>query len=129
MIGKPALLMTLAIAVTAGPAEAQRSRWQTLSSALIHQGATSETFTLRNTRWYRQIRFCVDRRSVFVNHAWINFHRGASQRFSVQRRINAGNCTFAVNLRSGNISLRSARITFVRLNSGTRPLVRVQGRN
>lgn len=129
MPGKPALLITLALAVVAGPAEAQRSRWQVLSSAFIHQGATSETFTLRNARWYRQIRFCVDRRSVFINHVWVNFDRGTSQRFPIQRRINAGQCTIAVSPRFRNNNLRSARITFVRLNSGSRALVSVQGRN
>lgn len=128
MFRKQVFFGSLALAIIAASAQAQRPRWVTLSSTPIGLGVTSETLRFRNAVRYRQVRFCVDRRPVFVNNVWIEFDRGSPQRFPVQRTIRAGECSLPGSPRAGNNRMRAVRLTFVRLNSGTRPFVRVEAR-
>ena len=129
MLGRQVLFGTLALAIVAVPAEAQRSRWTILNSTSVRLGVSSETIWVRNRDGLREARLCIERRSVRITSVTIEFDRGRSQQVSVQRTIRPGECSLAVSLRdSGRDRIRSVRLSLVRLTTGARPLIRLEAR-
>ena len=133
MFSKSTFLVGAILAAIAAPADAQRPRWETVSSATVHLGVTSETLRVRNASWARQLRLCVGRRSVGIRDVRIDFDRGASQTVSVRRVIRAGECSISapVRVRSNRgrrDEIRAVRIGLTRLASGTRPVISLQAR-
>jgi hypothetical protein len=133
MFSKQTILIGLALATIAVPADAQRSRWQTISSAPVRIGVTSETLRVRNASWARELRLCVSRRAVGISDVRVEFDRGSSQRFSIRRVIRPGECSLSgpIRFRSDrgrNDQIRAVRINMTRLGSGTRPIISLQAR-
>ena len=133
MFGKQTLLIGVALAMIGAPAEAQRARWETVSSARVHLGVTSETLRVRNASWARQLRLCVGRRSVGIRDVRIDFDRGDSQTVSIRRVIRAGECSISAPIRvrsnrGRRDEIRAVRIGLTRLANGTRPVISLQAR-
>ena len=133
MFSKQTLLIGVALATIGAPAEAQRARWETVSSTTVSLGVTSETLRVRNASWARQLRLCVGRRQVGIRDVRIDFDRGASQTVSVRRVIRAGECSVSapIRVRSNRArrdEIRAVRIGLTRLASGTRPVISLQAR-
>lgn len=133
MFSKQVLIVAVALGTIAAPAEAQRARWETVSSARVNLGVTSETLRVRGASWARQLRLCVSRRSVAIRDVRIEFERAAPQRVSVRRVIRAGECSLSAPIRlrtdrGRNDQIRSVRIELTRLASGTRPVISLQAR-
>jgi hypothetical protein len=133
MFSKQTLLIGVALAAIAAPADAQRSRWETVSSARVNLGVTSETLRVRGASWARQLRLCVSRRSVAIRDVRIEFERSSPQRVSVRRVIRAGECSLSAPIRvrpdrGRNDQIRAVRVELTRLASGTRPVISLQAR-
>jgi len=133
MFRTQALVGGLALVMIAAPADAQRARWETVSSATVNLGVTSETLRVRGASWARQLRLCVKRRSVAIRDVRINFERGSPQRVSIRRVIRAGECSLSAPIRirsdrGRNDQIRSVRVDLTRLASGTRPVISLQAR-
>jgi hypothetical protein len=133
MFSKQVLIVAVALGTIAAPAEAQRARWETVSSARVNLGVTSETLRVRGASWARLLRLCVSRRSVAIRDVRIEFERAAPQRVSVRRVIRAGECSLSAPIRlrtdrGRNDQIRSVRIELTRLASGTRPVISLQAR-
>ena len=133
MFSKQLLTGSLALAMIAVPADAQRRGWRNVSSATVQLGVTSETLRVRNADWLRQLRLCVDRRAVAIRDVTVNFSRGAAHRVSVRRVIRPGECSLSAPIRiptfrGRNAEVRSVRVELTRLVGGVRPIISLQGR-
>lgn len=121
-----ALVIGLSMVATAVPAEPQRGRWITLGTAMLRLDSSQGIIRVRGTDRYRQVRLCVERRSVRMNTARIEFARGGPQVLAIRRVVGAGNCTDPATLNRS--SMRTVRLNFERPRSGARPIVSVQAR-
>lgn len=133
MFSKQAFAIGLALATIAAPADAQRARWETVSSTTVSLGVTSETLRVRSAPWASQLRLCVSRRAVGIRDLRIEFDRGSPQRVSVRRVIRAGECSISAPIqvrtdRGRRDHIRAVRVELTRLASGTRPVINLQAR-
>ena len=121
-----ALVIGLSLIATMASAEPQRSRWITLGSTTLRLNSNQDTIRVRGTHRHRDVRLCVERRSVRINSARVEFARGGSQALPIRRAVGPGNCTGATTLR--RIDMRTVRLNFERPRTGARPIVSVQAR-
>jgi len=85
---------------------ARPGRWETLGTQLIGFRVERETISGRGDGRFRAIRLCVARAAVHFRDLDVHFGNGERQDVSVQRRIPAGTCTPALDLRGGERMIR-----------------------
>lgn len=86
---------TLAFASAAGPAAAE---WVLVGQRQVTDRAETDTIVLGGHRQYERIRLCVARNPVHFIDLDIHFRNGGHQDASIASRINAGDCTRAIDL-------------------------------
>lgn len=124
----PVFLAALSLLACSGAADAQGGRWHSLASTTVSLGIDRSTIRTQARGRYRQVRLCVSRRPVQVNSLVVGLANGRSQSIPVRRVIRAGECTRASTIGPRPLSIRSVSFSFLRLRSGTRPLVRLEAR-
>lgn len=85
----------LAFASAAGPAAAE---WVLVGQRQVTDHAESDTIVLGGHRQYERIRLCVAHNPVHFIDLDIHFRNGGHQDASIASRINAGDCTRAIDL-------------------------------
>lgn len=122
------ILATVPLLMLADSADAQRGRWHTVGSTTVNLGVDRTTIRVNRRDRHQQVRLCVNRRAVHVNSFRVSFASGRDQSVPVHRLVRTGECTRASDLRSRSPGIRSVWMSFLRLRSGTRPVVRVEAR-
>lgn len=83
------------LALAAGPAAAE---WVLIGQRQVTDRAETDTIVLGGHRQYERIRLCVARNPVHFIDLDIHFRNGGHQDASIASRINAGDCTRAIDL-------------------------------
>ncbi len=83
------------LALAAGPAAAE---WVLVGQRQVTDRAETDTIVLGGHRQYERIRLCVARNPVHFIDLDIHFRNGGHQDASIASRINAGDCTRAIDL-------------------------------
>ena len=84
----------LALAVSAGPAAA----WDQIGARDVRDRTDRDTITLNGHRQFERIKLCVYRNPVHFLDLDVRYRNGGHQDVSVAQRINAGQCTRAIDL-------------------------------
>jgi len=95
---------------SAGPG--MPGRWETLGTQLVGFRTERETISGRGDGQFRAIRLCVTRNAVHFRDLDVEFGNGERQDLPVQRRIGAGQCTPALDLRGGARMIRQVVMVY-----------------
>lgn len=105
-------------------------RWQTLGTRLVGFGVERDTVSGRGEGRFRAIRLCVARARLHIRDLDVRFGNGERQDVPVQRAINPGQCTPALDLRGGSRRVRQVNMLYNAVpNFRGQALVTLQGLN
>jgi hypothetical protein len=88
------------------------ARWETLGTQLVGFRTERETISGRGDGRFRAIRLCVTRAAVQFRDLDVQFGDGEKQDIPVQRRIGAGQCTPAFDLRGNARAIRQVVMVY-----------------
>lgn len=119
-------LMLFGTVANAAPAGA----WDLLGQRTVSDRTDHDAIWLNGHRRFKQIKLCVYRNPVRIYDLDVNFDNGGHQDVSVRRRINAGDCTRAIDLNGHRRDIKNIKMTYEETSWGRRrtATVRVFGR-
>lgn len=82
-------------ALNASPASA----WDSIGSRVVTDRVDRDIIHAPGPKRYRQIKICVNRNPVHFYDVDVRFANGGRQDVKIAKRINAGYCTRAINLK------------------------------
>lgn len=87
-------ILAVGACATAPPAVA----WTQIGAREVHDRTDRDTIVVDGPRRFERIKLCVYRNPVHFIDLDVRFANGGHQDVSVRQRINAGECTRAINL-------------------------------
>ena len=119
-------LMLLSSVATAAPAGA----WDLLGERLVTDRMDHDELWLNGHRRFKQIKLCVYRNPIRIYDLDVNYDNGGHQDVSVRHRINAGDCTRAIDLNGWRRDIKNIKMTYEETSWGRRrtATVRIFGR-
>lgn len=85
---------------------AQAQGWERLGSRVVADNVETDSVSGAGEGRFRQIRLCVKHRAVNFRDLDVVFGNGGGQDVRVRRRIGAGQCTRAIDLKGGKRRVR-----------------------
>jgi hypothetical protein len=103
-----AFLAFSGVAACATPADA----WSVVGVREVRDRTERDTIVLQGPRRFDRIKLCVYRNPVHFIDLDVRFANGGHQDVSVRQRINAGECTRAINLEGNDRNITSVSMVY-----------------
>jgi hypothetical protein len=112
-----------------GAGTGQAQAWERLGSRVVADKTETDAVSGFGQGRFRQIRLCVKHRAVNLKDVDVVFANGGHQDVHVRRRIGAGECTRAIDLKGGNRRIHRIVMRYQTIRDrGPQAVVTVMGR-
>lgn len=102
-------VVALAACASAPPAAAE---WRVIGVRDVRDRTDRDTIVLEGPRRFERIKLCVTRNPVHFIDVDVRFANGGHQDVSVRQRINAGECTRAIDLNGDDRNIAAVSMLY-----------------
>lgn len=103
-------LVGAVLALTAASSSA--FAWEQIGVREVRERVERDTIVVEGPRRFERIRLCAYRNPIHILDLDVRFANGGHQNVSVRQRVNAGECTRAIDLDGGDRNLEAVTMVY-----------------